>query len=290
MAGLAAVFAGAATRLGGAAGGPAVVRYVDSLIPSIQPSRTVPFKRVGGRELKLHVFLPPGWKPSDRRPAFVTFHGGGWTGGDARRMYPVAAHCARQGMVAFSVEYRLVRPGSGATVFDCVADGRSAVRAVRARAAEFGIDPGRVIANGASAGGHVAVATALFGQFDTPGEAPAVSAEPNALVLFYPVIDTSEEGYGQAKIGGRWRDLSPVHQVRPGLPPTITFHGTADTTTPFEGARRFHAAMRQAGNRSELEVHEGGIHGYFLHDRALFEATLATMEAFLRRVGMMDAQ
>jgi acetyl esterase/lipase len=262
------------------------VRYADTLIPVLAPSKLVTYKRVGDRELKLHVFLPPGWKASDRRPAFVTIHGGGWGGGTASRMYPFAAHFASRGMVGVSVEYRLLNAAAGVTVFDCVQDGRSAVRYTRMHAAELGIDPARIVVNGASAGGHVAVATAMFPQSDDPLESKAVSAGPNALVLFYPVIDTSTDGYGNAKIGGRWRELSPAHNVRPGLPPTLVFHGTGDTTTPFKGAKLFHEAMRQAGNRSELDVNEGGVHGYLLVERAIYEDTLAKTEAFLQQHGM----
>ena len=264
----------------------AAPRYVDGLIPSLTPTKVVTYKRVGNRELKLHVFLPPGWKASDRRPAFVTIHGGGWTGGTPSRMYPFAAHFATRGMVGISVEYRLLNAAAGVTVFDCVQDGRSAVRYVRAHAAELGIDPAKIAANGGSAGAHVAMAAAMFTQYDDPREGRAVSAEPNALVLYYPVIDTSTEGYGNAKIGERWKELSPAHQVRPGLPPTLVFHGTGDTTTPFKGAQKFHEEMRKAGNGCELVVNEGGVHGYLLIERAIYEDTLARTEAFLKQHGM----
>lgn len=267
----------------------AKARYADTLIPALKPARLIPYKQAGGRELKLHVFLPPDWKAADRRPAFIAIHGGGWGGGDATRMYPFTDYFARQGLVGISVEYRLLKPGNGITVFDCVTDGRSAVRYVRAHAADLGVDPDRLVASGASAGGHVAVATALFAAFDEPGEDRRVSAEPNALVLFYPVIDTSKEGYGQAKIGERWRELSPAHNVRPGLPPTLVFHGTGDTTTPFKGAQLFHDEMRQAGNRVQLDVNQGGGHGYVLVERAIYEDTLAKTEKFLREVKMWPA-
>ncbi|MES2693931.1 MAG: alpha/beta hydrolase [Verrucomicrobiota bacterium] len=263
------------------------VRYADEVASSVKPTKTIVYKRVGDKELKLHVFLPADWKATDRRPAFVTIHGGGWGGGDARRMYAFAADFAKRGMVGISVEYRLLKAGSGVTVFDCVQDGRSALRYVRGHAAELGIDPARIVANGGSAGGHVAVATAMFQQFDDPSENGGVLAEPNALVLFFPVIDTSKEGYGQAKIGDRWKELSPAHNVRKGLPPTLVFHGTGDTTTPFKGAQLFLAEMKKAGNRCELDVNEGGGHGYLMTTQALYDDTLAKTEKFLRDVGMM---
>jgi acetyl esterase/lipase len=259
---------------------------VAELAARLEPTRKVVYKKVGDRELHLHLFLPEGHQPRDRRPAFLVNHGGGWTGGAPRRMYPFAAHFAKLGLVGMSLEYRLIDAKTGSTPFECVKDGRSAVRYLRAHAAELGVDPDRIIVSGASAGGHVAAGTALFDGIDEAGEDAKVSCTPNALVLLYPVIDTSREGYGQAKIGKRWEELSPLHRVRAGLPPTIGFHGTADTVTPFAGAKAFHEAMRKAGNRCELVAHDGGKHGYLLFDRALYEETLRRTEAFLTSVGL----
>lgn len=200
---------------------------------------------------------------------------------EPRRMYPFAAHFASLGLVGISVQYRLAGGANGATVFDCVRDARSAMRYVRSHAADLGVDPARIIAFGGSAGGHLAAATAIFDAVNEATDDLQVSPVPAALVLVFPVIDTSPAGYGAALIGDRWQELSPVHGVRPGLPPTLIFHGTGDTVTPFAGAQAFHAAMSAAGNRCELEVHEGGEHGYLMRDKALFDATLSKAEAFL---------
>lgn len=261
---------------------------VDQLAKDLEPTRKVVYKRVGGQELWLHIFEPEGHRPTDRRACFIAIHGGGWTGGQPRRFYPFAAHFTRLGMVGISIQYRLVKPGSGVTPFECVKDGRSAVRFVRAHAAQWGIDPQKIIACGGSAGGHVAAATALFTGIDEPGEDTSVSSVPNALVLLFPVIDTSKAGYGNAKCGPRWQDISPCHHVTAGLPPTIVFHGTGDTVTPFVGAKQFHDAMLQAGNRCELIVHEGGQHGYLMRDRKLLDETLRKTEQFVASLGLLE--
>lgn len=260
---------------------------VSELAAKLEPKRVVVYKRVQDRELHLHIFEPEGFRVTDRRPCFIAIHGGGWTGGEPRRFYPFAAHFAKLGMVGISLEYRLINKKLGTTPFECVKDGRSAVRYVRRHAAELGLDPQKITVSGGSAGGHVAAATALFNGIDEPGEDTSVSSVPNALVLYFPVIDTSTEGYGNAKCGERWREISPVHQVKPGVPPTIVFHGTGDTTTPFKGAKAFDEAMRQAGNRCELIVHEGGKHGYLMFDRALFQESLKRSEQFLASLGFL---
>lgn len=271
----------------------ALNRPLDAIAAKLEPSRIIAYKNVGDRPLHLHVFEPAQSSDesrnasADRRPVFLAIHGGGWTGGNPRRFYPFAAHFAERGMVGISLEYRLLNRAVGTTVFDCVKDGRSAVRYLRSHADELGIDPRKIVVAGGSAGAHVAVGTALFKvdggiDVDEEGDGAAVSCLPNALVLYYPVIDTSAAGYGQQKIGARWRELSPVHNVRPNLPPCILFHGTGDTVTPFEGAKRFHDKMLQAENVCELVAHEGGRHGYFIFDLELFDDAMKRTENFLR--------
>jgi len=260
---------------------------VDDLAAKLTPTRSLVYKRVRGLELSLFVFEPEGHKATDSRACFITIHGGGWTGGNPQRMYPFAAHYSKLGLVGISVQYRLHSAKTGVSVFDCVKDARSAVRYVKQHAKELGVDPQKVIVSGGSAGGHLAAATALFDTVTEDGEDTAVSATPAALVLLFPVIDCSKEGYGQAKIGDRWQELSPVHHLRAGLPPTITFHGTGDTVTPFIGAKTFHESMLKAGNKSELVINDGGVHGYLMRDKALLDDTLARSDAFLAGLGLL---
>lgn len=253
----------------------------------VEPTRQVVYKQVAGRELHLHIFEPAGFKASDKRGCFLTIHGGGWRGGEPRRMYPFAHHFAQLGMVGISMEYRLVTNSGTNTVFDCVKDARSAMRYIRQHAAELGIDPQKIVVNGGSAGGHLAAATAMFAGIDEATDDLRISCTPNAMVLNYPVIDTSAEGYGNKLIGARWQEISPAHQVKPGLPPALVLHGTGDTTTPFKGAQKFYDAMLKAGNRCELTVNEGGVHGYLMFDGALFHDALVQTELFLKSTGCL---
>ncbi|NNE92171.1 MAG: alpha/beta hydrolase fold domain-containing protein [Verrucomicrobiales bacterium] len=257
----------------------------------LEPDREVVYKRVGDRSLHLHIFDPAerGAKVSAPTPVFLIIHGGGWTGGEPRKFYPIADHFARRGMMGISLEYRLLRKADDAatTVFDCVRDGRSAVRFLRENAADLGIDSDKIVVAGGSAGGHVAVGTALF-DLDEPAQADSqTSPVPNALVLLNPVIDTSENGYGKAKIGDRWKELSPVDHVKPGLPPTILFHSTDDKVTPYGGAKRFAERSRAVGNDCELITYEGGRHGYFIFDLAAYREVMNRMTDFLKAEEML---
>lgn len=260
--------------------------YASKLAQNLKPTRQVVYKTIGDAELSLDVFEPTGWAKTDQRACFVAIHGGGWTSGSPKSMYAFADHCAKRGMVAISVQYRLYKAKTPVTVFECVKDARAAVRYIRAHADELGIDPHIIIVNGASAGGHLAAATAMFDGVDHADEDLKVSCRPDALVLFSPVIDTSNEGYGSAKIGDRWQELSPAHQVRAGLPPTLLFHGDGDTTTPIKGARIFADAMKMAGNRIEFVSPPGAIHTYMFKDAKLHEETLQKMNAFFKELGL----
>lgn len=261
--------------------------HVGRLSTALSPTEKVVYKQVAGVDLLLHIFKPQGWQAADQRACYVTIHGGGWAGGAPMRMYPFADHYAKLGLVGISVQYRLNNAKTGVTVFDCVKDVRSALRYIRSHATELGIDPQKIIVSGGSAGGHLAAATAMFTGVDEAGDDTAISPAPNALVLLFPVIDTSKEGYGNARIGERWQELSPVHHVRVGLPPTLTFHGTGDTVTPFKGAQAFHDAMLKTGNRSELVINPGGAHGYLMRTQPLYDECLAKSDSFLRSLGLL---
>ena len=148
----------------------------------------------------------------------MVIHGGGWRSGTPRRFYPYAASLLDQGYIGVSVEYRLLGKPAGTTVFECVKDGRAAVRYVRVHAEELGIDPKKITVGGGSAGAHVAAGAALFDEFDHADEDLSVSCRPDALVLLFGVLDTSPAGYGNKVVGENWRQISPVSYTHLTLP------------------------------------------------------------------------
>jgi len=246
-------------------------------------------------ELKLHIFKPDGWRAQDQRPVIVFFFGGGWRGGTPAQFYPQCRDLADRGMVTISAEYR-VQSRHGTAPVACVEDGRSAVRYIRSHAEQLGIAPDRLAAGGGSAGGHVAVCTALIDDVNAQTDDLEVSAVPNALALFNPVLDTTREtGYGGDRMGDDDQRLSPVHRVFEGQPPSIVFHGTADTTVPIESVRRFAEASRELGARCELVEYEDQGHGFFNHtdfrrnnNIDIYYDTMDRTVAFLVESGILE--
>jgi len=250
------------------------------------PTRSLVYKKIGDVELVLHLFEPEGHTAEAKRPAIVFFFGGGWVGGTPSQFYPHCDALAKRGWVAASAEYRIASKHK-TTPFECVADGKSAVRYMRAHAAELGIDPEKLCAGGGSAGGHVAASVGVIPGHEEPGEDTKVSSRPLALVLFNPVIDTSKKGYGYNKLKERYRELSPVEHVDESDPPTLIFHGEADTTVPYANVVDFAARMKKAGNECEVMNFPGAKHGFFNYGRDggdAYEKTTARMFEFLDRV------
>lgn len=266
---------------------PAKTGSTDVTEPS-QPDRKIEYKKIDDVSLQLHLFEPVGHQKSDRRPVIVFFFGGGWVGGSPSQFYRQSRYLANRGMVAICAEYR-VRSRNQTTPRECVMDGKSAMRYVRSHAAELGIDPQRIVAAGGSAGGHVAAATATLPTFDEATDPLDVSPRPNALVLFNPVYDNSEKGYGHERVRDYWKQISPLHNLSPSTPPTIVFLGTNDGLIPVETAQAFQARMKDLGCRSELVLYEGQPHGFFNSGESFLD-TLEKTDRFLISLDFLSGE
>lgn len=252
----------------------------------------VPYKTIGDRTLDLHVFKPSGPATGKLRPAILFFFGGGWSRGTPLQHYAEARHYAASGYVAMTVDYRVPATHPGATPLDSLADAKSAFRHVRANSGHYGIDPERIIGAGASAGGQLAAAAALSPSFDDPGDDLSVSPRPDALLLWYPVLDNGPGGYGTERLGDRYREFSPFHllsSVKP--PPTLILLGTKDCHLSVARATEYQTLARASGAQCELKLFVDGQHAFYDYRSpspehlALRAESLADADAFLRSLG-----
>ena len=240
------------------------------------------YKRVGSDvRLKAYIFNPASHKSTDKSPAIVFFFGGGWTGGTPTQFAPQSKYLASRGMVAICVDYR-TKKRYGASPFECVEDAKSAVRWVRKNAKELGVDPKRIAAAGGSAGGHLAAATATLAGFDKDDD-KTISCVPNALVLFNPVFDNGPKGYGYERVKDRYKEFSPIYNIKKGLPPTLVMLGTKDKLIPVETGQRFKKLAEKVGSRCELKLYEDQSHGFFNQSKSneMFLKTVRDMDVFL---------
>lgn len=251
------------------------------------------YKKADGRDLRLWM-VEPKVAAASKRPAIVFFHGGGWTQGGPGAFNGQAEYLASRGMVGVLVEYRLL-PDKSSPPTVCIQDAQSAMRWVRAHAAEFGVDPERIAAAGGSAGGHLAAFLALMRGFDDPRDDVAVSPKPQAMVLFNPVLDNGPHGWGYKRVGERFREYSPFHHVAAGAPPAVVFLGTEDHLVPVKTVKDFQAAMRRAGARCDAHFYGGEGHGFFNLKRkgglpGKYYATLIETDRFLASLGWLQGE
>jgi acetyl esterase/lipase len=175
-----------------------------------------------------------------------------------------------------------------------VKDGNSAVRWMRANAPKLGVDPERIAAGGGSAGGMVAACTALTPGVEEEGENIQTSSQPDALVLFNPVVDMLRHAEALGLSADEAESVSPLHHVREGLPPCIIFHGEEDAVVPIERVRTFCRLMKKAQNRCEVVGYEGVGHAFFNYGRgeshAYFRDTVYRADRFLLSLGWLEGE
>ena len=255
-------------------------------------ARSEVYKQVGDTSLALHIFEPKNHQPSDARPAIVFFYGGGWNGGTPKQFEAHCRYLASRGMVAITADYR-VKSRQGTSPFECVKDGKSAVRWIRANAKRLGIDAKRVAAGGGSAGGHVAAATGNVPALEEDGEDTKIGSKPDALALFNPVYDNGPKGYGYERVKDRYQEISPLHNIRKGAPPTIVFLGTKDKLIPVSTAELYEKKMKAVGSRCDTHLYEDQPHGFFNKGRSgdkYFRATVTEMDKFLISLGWLQGE
>jgi acetyl esterase/lipase len=173
------------------------------------------------------------------------------------------------GVAVFILIYRNQDYGHPAPLQDML----RAVRLLRSRAADYGLNPGRIGAIGNSAGSHlVASAGTLFDAPEGKTGSPldAVSGRPDFMILTFPVL-TFEPPYGSAPsrralIGANpspdlVAHLSLEKQVTKDTPPTFLVHTMQDTSVPVENTVMFYEALLKAGVPAEMHLYEKGTHG-----------------------------
>jgi acetyl esterase/lipase len=182
----------------------------------------------------------------------------------------VAAFLNGMGVHAFVLRYRL---GPRYRHPVQIGDARRAIRVVRSRAPELGVQPDRIGMMGFSAGGHLTATAGVHaeqGRTDAADPVERVSSRPDFLILGYPVISFDPaitHGGSVRNLLGESPDpalvalLSTERHVTPDTPPTFLFHTSTDTAVPAEHSVRFYLALVQAGVPAELHVFEQGPHG-----------------------------
>jgi acetyl esterase/lipase len=268
--------------------------------PEVERIRNLVYARDGGVALKLDVYrhrsAPAGC------PTLLQIHGGAWILGSKNEQgVPLMVHLASRGWVCVSADYRL---SPRATFPDHVVDLKRALRWIRERGPEYGVDPDFVVVTGGSAGGHLAALVAL-----TPNEPEyqpgfeSVDTSVQACVAFYGVYDFTDRHHvwphdGLLRLLERrvlkvrfddapeaFERASPLARIRPDAPPFFVIHGTHDTMVPVGEARHFVDTFRRiAGSPIVYAEIPGAQHAFEIFPSVRTMFVVHGVERFLAHV------
>jgi acetyl esterase/lipase len=271
----------------------------------IQPNIT--YAVANNTELKLDLYLPK--KRDLSTPTLVLFHGGGWVAGQKEANVMWFLPYLSMGWTVINVEYRLARNSPApAAVEDC----RCAMRWFAYHAKDYNLDPSNTVLTGTSAGGHLALITAMLppqSPFDRQcatdnntrwREATEPQWKAAAVVNWFGISNVADllEGPNAKHYAIEWfgsmsnrielaRQVSPLTYVRAGLPPIITIHGEQDDVAPYSQSVALHAALDKVGVPNQLVTIRGRKHGGFSADE--LASSFAAVREFLRKNHIMKS-
>ncbi len=254
----------------------------------------------GGHERqKLDLFLPEG--AGSPVPLVIWVHGGGWQAGSRKNCPLLRQGYLERGYAVASIGYRL----TGDAIFPAqIEDCKAAIRWLRARAAEYRLDPEHFGVAGSSAGGHLVALLGTSGgeeAFDV-GENADASSEVQAVVDYFGPTDLAvfaetpgyeshaRENAPEGKLLGgavadrpeQARAANPITYVDGEDPPFLIIHGSADPTVPLNQSQLLHEALVAAEVPSHFITVKGGGHGKGFPSSALSETAADFFDRHLR--------
>jgi acetyl esterase/lipase len=260
------------------------------------PFTTVTYSEPPTGDLTLDVFRP---EVDSRHSAVLIFHGGGWRAGAKEAVHQQAAALAAAGFTGIAVQYRLLDIAPWPAQ---LADARAALSWVRSHAAELSIDPTQVVAQGHSAGAHLALMTGTVGAEERPAAVVAYypatgfyrADQPPPVDPDTPPAPPSLELDAQGRIpswmlfppGTDDAELiaaSPISVADAAYPPTILLHATQDTVIGSTASIALHRRLCALGVPSDLHIYADRGHGFDLAP-SMLAATVHATTSFLERM------
>jgi acetyl esterase/lipase len=258
--------------------------------PQIEPN--VVYAKVAGVSLMMDIYRPVASKTT--AAAVVVIHGGAWTSGKRSDMARLAQLVASKGMLAATVSYRLAPQFQWPAQLD---DVQTSVRYLRANAAKYNIDPTRVGAAGASAGGHLAL---LLGMRDPRSPKGASFAKqssrvaavfdmfgPTDFALFpaeYDVAFPILFGKARKDAAAGIKDASPINFVDKRSAPIFIYQGLKDTLVDAKQSRNLEARYRALGLPVEVVYLSGIGHEFKESDPRCVDAVQKGVTFLARRL------
>lgn len=254
-----------------------IMKREAAYILSFMPTQTICCKQTPDGELSADIYAPT--KQASASPAFIYFHGGGWSGGNRGEpliLLPLITRLRAEGVTLISCDYRLVKGERRfpTPVDDCV----DAFRFFYNSAERFGLDRARFFVGGASAGGHLSLMAAFagseFGETErTPYSVAAIVdlCGPVDLSRREPAVSDQKEsdailarflGPDDGEIARRASPITYISKSSDRLPPLIAVQGSEDELVHRSQPLILERVWAEAGAPFELVSVVNGAHDF----------------------------
>lgn len=218
--------------------------------------------KAGAADLTVYLWEPAAVMPlTQTRPLVLVVPGGGYEHVSQRESDPVAVRFLAAGYHAAVLRYSV---GEGARDYRPLSELNEALALVRSHAEEWGIRPQQIAVCGFSAGGHLALSSAVL---DLPGDAGS-QQRPNVLILSYPVVTAGPYAHRGSFVQLSGTEDQSAHlafgledKVTPAVPPVFVWHTMEDGTVPVENTLMLVSALHRAGVPCEAHLFPHGKHG-----------------------------
>lgn len=250
----------------------------------VPPGKRYTYKQSAGQPRELEIYFPPHHDAAKPKvPGMILFHGGGWTGGSLGQFRRACEYFASRGLVCATAEYRMLAKDEAAKLPSgesrkrvCITDAKSAIRWFKGHAAEFGIDPQRIITGGGSAGGHISALATLNPGLNDPADPSGIDTSVVAYLWFNPAFAPGDESDAEVDV---------LRFLRKDIAPAITFFGTEDTW--LKGWSVAFEKLKSIGNiTTDMHFARGQAHSFFNKD-PWQTVTLIAADRFLEQQGLL---
>lgn len=257
--------------------------------PEVQRSKRV-YSKVKGEALTLDLYSQR--MPEGPAPGVIVVHGGGWQNGDSAELPDLNAYLAARGYLVASINYRLAPRHRFPAARE---DVKTAIAYLKDHAADFGLDPERLILLGRSAGGQLALLAAYTAHdpsirgviaFYAPVDLHYSHAHPaNRWVIDSRTLLEGYLGGPPQRVSAAYDAASPIRFASPDIPPTLLIHGGRDELVSPDQSERLAARLNETGSRHLLLHLPWATHGCDAHfNGPCGQITTYAIERFLAAV------
>jgi acetyl esterase/lipase len=268
---------------------PNSIKHSEQEVKNVNDAGQIRYSKVTQPTLEIH--LPEAGKANGT--AIVIIPGGGYgIVSYTNEGTDIAREFNKMGIAAFILKYRLPSDKIMADkTIGPLQDAQQAIKTVRMRAKEWGVDTAKVGIIGFSAGGHLASTAGTHFTKSVIDNKEKINLRPDFMILMYPVISLTEElmhkGSRDNLIGSNPSiQLTSLYsnntQVTEKTPPTILIHAGDDKTVKVENSLRFYESLLKCGVPAEMHIYPKGGHGFGVNNRTTPDKWTERVENWLK--------